>query len=259
MVVLHLTPPFSCGGDEATSRLTSGKLHLINSKTEEEETSTKSFSQKFHKARGYPLNSICVSGRQTRPDFGREFFATGLDVVDETEGPFAPINDFSSVGVYELKVARANTDQVELDIGTMNLQTLKSHSTPWATEAPSVVSTGGGMPLGRYFWDWLDMRGISCAWRSGSRTRGRRVHASFGGNLGAVGGSQTDGACLGRDPRTIWAMVALGKHEGGTAKLDEAVAAFRETLKEWTRERVPLDWARRLGKEGVAPLARMAD
>ena len=29
----------------------------------------------------------------------------------------------------------------------------------------------------------------------------------------------------------------------GTAKLEEAVAAFREALKEVTRERVPLGWA----------------
>ena len=27
-------------------------------------------------------------------------------------------------------------------------------------------------------------------------------------------------------------------------RLEEAIATFRETLKEWTREREPLDWAR---------------
>jgi len=57
----------------------------------------------------------------------RELFATGLDVVDEAERPIAPINVFSSIGVYELKFASGKTDQVELDIGTMNLQTPKSH------------------------------------------------------------------------------------------------------------------------------------
>jgi tetratricopeptide (TPR) repeat protein len=35
----------------------------------------------------------------------------------------------------------------------------------------------------------------------------------------------------------------LGKRESGTARLDEAVAAFRAALEERTRERVPLDWA----------------
>jgi hypothetical protein len=31
--------------------------------------------------------------------------------------------------------------------------------------------------------------------------------------------------------------------ESGTGRLDEAVVAYREALKEQTRERVPLDWA----------------
>jgi hypothetical protein len=44
-----------------------------------------------------------------------ELFATGLDVVDEAERPIAPINVFSSIGVYELKLARGKTDQVELE------------------------------------------------------------------------------------------------------------------------------------------------
>ena len=44
----------------------------------------------------------------------------------------------------------------------------------------------------------------------------------------------------------------LGERESGTAKLEEAVAAYREALKEWTRERVPLDWAMSFGNQGVA-------
>ncbi len=39
------------------------------------------------------------------------------------------------------------------------------------------------------------------------------------------------------------ALATLGERESGTARLDEAVAAYREALKEYTRERVPLDWA----------------
>ena len=35
----------------------------------------------------------------------------------------------------------------------------------------------------------------------------------------------------------------LGERENGTARLEEAVAAYRDALKERTRERVPLDWA----------------
>ena len=34
-----------------------------------------------------------------------------------------------------------------------------------------------------------------------------------------------------------------GERESGTARLEEAVAAYREALKEYTRERAPLDWA----------------
>ena len=34
----------------------------------------------------------------------------------------------------------------------------------------------------------------------------------------------------------------LGERESGTKRLEQAVAAFTEALKERTRERVPLDW-----------------
>ena len=36
---------------------------------------------------------------------------------------------------------------------------------------------------------------------------------------------------------------SLGERESGTARLEEAVAAYRAALEERTRERVPLDWA----------------
>ena len=39
------------------------------------------------------------------------------------------------------------------------------------------------------------------------------------------------------------ALQTLGERESGTARLDEAVAAYREALKEYTRQRAPLDWA----------------
>src|SRR5262249_2853934 len=39
------------------------------------------------------------------------------------------------------------------------------------------------------------------------------------------------------------ALWTLGKRESGTARLEEAVAAYRDALKESTRERVPLQWA----------------
>jgi hypothetical protein len=36
------------------------------------------------------------------------------------------------------------------------------------------------------------------------------------------------------------------------ARLEEAVGAFRESLEERTRERVPLDWAATIGAQGAA-------
>jgi tetratricopeptide (TPR) repeat protein len=39
------------------------------------------------------------------------------------------------------------------------------------------------------------------------------------------------------------ALSRLGERESGTARLEEAVAAYRDALQEWTRERVPLQWA----------------
>ena len=38
-------------------------------------------------------------------------------------------------------------------------------------------------------------------------------------------------------------LVRLGEREGGTAKLEKAVAAYREALKEWTREAAPTQHA----------------
>ena len=39
------------------------------------------------------------------------------------------------------------------------------------------------------------------------------------------------------------ALGVLGERESGTQRLEEAVAAFRAALEEYTRKRVPLDWA----------------
>jgi hypothetical protein len=49
-------------------------------------------------------------------------------------------------------------------------------------------------------------------------------------------------------------MVArhLGERESGIERLEEAVTAHREALKEYTRERVPLDWAMTQNNLGIA-------
>ena len=54
------------------------------------------------------------------------------------------------------------------------------------------------------------------------------------------------------------ALATLGERESGTARLEEAVAAYRAALEERTRERVPLDWAMTTANQGNA-MARLAD
>ena len=44
----------------------------------------------------------------------------------------------------------------------------------------------------------------------------------------------------------------LGERESRTGLLEEAVAAYRAALEEYTPERVPLDWAGSFGNQGVA-------
>lgn len=48
------------------------------------------------------------------------------------------------------------------------------------------------------------------------------------------------------------ALTVFGRRQSGMAKLEEAIATFREALKERTRERVPLDWAMTQTNLGVA-------
>ena len=46
--------------------------------------------------------------------------------------------------------------------------------------------------------------------------------------------------------------MTLGGRESGTARLEEAVAAYRAALEERSRNRVPLDWAMTQNSLGVA-------
>jgi hypothetical protein len=47
------------------------------------------------------------------------------------------------------------------------------------------------------------------------------------------------------------ALQTLGGPESGTARLEEAVAAYRAALEERTRDRVPLQWATSTGNLGL--------
>jgi tetratricopeptide (TPR) repeat protein len=54
------------------------------------------------------------------------------------------------------------------------------------------------------------------------------------------------------------ALSRLGERENGTERLLEAVEAYRDALKEWTRERVPLRWATTQNNLGTA-LSRLGE
>jgi hypothetical protein len=57
---------------------------------------------------------------------------------------------------------------------------------------------------------------------------------------------------LAPNARSGSALGTLGKRESGTARLEEAISAFREALKEFTRERGPLAWATTQNNLGAA-------
>jgi len=50
-------------------------------------------------------------------------------------------------------------------------------------------------------------------------------------------------------------LKSLSEREAGTGRLEEAVTAYREALKEYTRERVPLAWATTQDKLALAQQA----
>jgi tetratricopeptide (TPR) repeat protein len=59
---------------------------------------------------------------------------------------------------------------------------------------------------------------------------------------------------LSRDEKTACEPFPLAQQwlESGTARLEEAVVAYRAALEEYTRESAPLDWAKAFGNQGVA-------
>jgi hypothetical protein len=48
------------------------------------------------------------------------------------------------------------------------------------------------------------------------------------------------------------ALLILSERGSGMARLEEAIAAYRDALMERTRDHVPLDWATSFGNQGVA-------
>ncbi len=87
----------------------------------------------------------------------------------------------------------------------------------------------------------------------------RERHGAAGG-----GGRGLSRGAGGKDPRARAARLGGDAEQSrlcapdarsaraGRRGLEEAVVAYRAALEEYTRERVPLDWAMTLGNEGVA-------
>ena len=123
-------------------------------------------------------------------------------------------------------------------------------------ESGTAQARGGGRGLSRGA-EGMDARAGSApmgddADNLGSALGARRARERDGAARG--GGRRLSRGAEGTDARARAARWArrrqsrrcartLGERESGTAQLEEAVAAYREALKEWTRERVPLDWA----------------
>jgi tetratricopeptide (TPR) repeat protein len=59
-------------------------------------------------------------------------------------------------------------------------------------------------------------------------------------------------AVVGRISSRTRPLFRIGEKEPGNERLNEAITAYREALKEYSRERAPLDWARTKMNLGAA-------
>ena len=75
---------------------------------------------------------------------------------------------------------------------------------------------------------------------------GTKIHANASRHSALSYGHASQIEALGS---ALW---SLAERESGTARLNEAVAAYREALTKRTRDRVPLDWAMTQNNLGVA-------
>ncbi|MEX0284073.1 MAG: tetratricopeptide repeat protein [Paracoccaceae bacterium] len=90
-----------------------------------------------------------------------------------------------------------------------------------------------------------DLQVVQDVWYVRGRDKGLRFDLEVSIGLAEVccGRATTNderGTALNDKGVALW---TLGQRESGTARLEQAVTAFRATLEEWTRDRVPLDWA----------------
>ena len=144
--------------------------------------------------------------------------------------------------------------QRTLDTGRRESGTARLEEAVAAYRAALEERTRDRVPL-----DWAQTQKTSAP-RSGrwaSARAGRRAGGGGGGLSRGAGGedARSGAARLGDDtdePRHRARM--LGERENGTARLEEAVAAYRAALEERTRQRVPLEWAMTQKNLGTALL-----
>ncbi|WP_417805300.1 tetratricopeptide repeat protein [Thalassospira lucentensis] len=89
--------------------------------------------------------------------------------------------------------------------------------------------------LGEAFTEWLE--------------RGRDAGLNFDLEIAIEIAALGQALALGKYQRGYWqnnlgnALATLGKREGGTERLEQAVTAIQSALEEWTQESMPLQWA----------------
>jgi hypothetical protein len=99
---------------------------------------------------------------------------------------------------------------------------------------------------------WTVMDTLTAFVRERARWQGSyAVAGQMAGKSDYLWGVDTRSAAAAQNNLGI-ALSTLGQRESGTARLLEAVDAYRDALKELTRERVPLDWAMTQSNLGTA-------
>ena len=92
---------------------------------------------------------------------------------------------------------------------------------------------------------------------TGTEARGRVLEKGLNGVIKKIAALLEGGAVESERRASLYvafgvALATLGEREPGTERLEQAVDAFTEALKEQTRDRVPLDWATTQNNLGAA-------
>ncbi len=163
------------------------------------------------------------------------------DAVAEVERRVAELNDTGEVDAAEdalwEELERAEAAQMRLvDRGLEQVVLTRNVDRAVALEVKKWGLEQGGFD---------DLRAVQDLWYERGRDKGLRFDLEVAIGLAraccdGVASPDARGAALNDLGTALW---TLGAREGGAARLEEAVAAYRAALEEYTRDRVPLDWA----------------